>query len=65
MKYEDDARKENSYTSTAFYGQKGCGAHNDKCMEKQACFSAIQALAQQLALQGTPEPEGAPAAGDI
>lgn len=41
MKYEDDARKENAYTSTAFYGQKGCGAHNDKCMEKQACFSAI------------------------
>lgn len=46
QKYEDDARKENAYTSTAFYGQKGCGAHNDKCMEKQACFSAIQALAQ-------------------
>jgi len=58
MAAEDAARKQNAFTNVKFFGQKQCSGSN--CMSGPACFSAIQALANQLAHQGTPEPAGAP-----
>lgn len=63
MAHEDAARKQNAFTNVKFFGQKQCAGSN--CMSGPACFSAIQALANQLAHQGTPEPAGAPEASAV